>query len=161
MPKRLERHARSSWEWGTPGSRHDDLARAVQDDPAKKTPPGKKDPSLCKAAHWKGPHQPELRMLTFGWHRDRPCEWAISWRSRNGEPIWHCNHEEVCSGCGKVLRVGISDEECPDFHPITADEQAAIEAKQAENDARIASQPWRRHKPVITGPQGYRKKRGA
>jgi hypothetical protein len=162
MPKRFERHGRSSWEWGTPGSRHDELTRAVKDDPAKKVPPGKKNPSLCKATHWKGSHQPELRLHALGWRRPVTCQWDISWRSKNGEPSWHCNHDEVCAGCGKVLRISISEQECPDFHPITSDERAAIEAKQAENDARMAAavtkHPGRWRKPVITGPQGYRRK---
>lgn len=163
MPKRFERHARTSWEWGTPGSRSNELARAVKDDPAKKAAPGKKDPSLCKATHWKGPHQPGLRLLTFGWRRPITCQWDISWHSKNDEPSWHCNHEEVCSGCGKVLRVGIKNEECPDFHPITTEERTAIEEKEAQNKARIAvavaKHPGRWRKPVITGPQGYRRNR--
>ena len=73
MPKRFERHARTAWEWGTPGSRRDELARAVSE-PAGKAP-GKKDKSLCKAAHWKGPHQPELRILERGWRRTWPMNW--------------------------------------------------------------------------------------
>lgn len=162
MPSQFERHARSKWEWGTSGSRNNELARAVRDDPAKKAAPGKKDPSLCKTAHWKGPHQPELRLLTFGWRRAMGCRWAVSWRSKK-EPSWDCNHEEVCSGCGKILRISIDKEECPDFHPITADERAAIAAKQAEDEARIAAavakNPNRWRKPVITGPQGYRRNR--
>jgi len=160
MPKRFERHARTAWEWGTPGSRRDEVARAVNEPAAKA--PGKKDRNLCKAAHWKGPHQPELRMQTFGWRRTASCKWAVSWRSKDGEPLWHCAHEEFCSGCGKVLRTGIGDEECPGFHPVTDDERAAIEAERAEHEVRVADVRARNHwqpKPPVTGKQGYRRKR--
>jgi hypothetical protein len=163
MPKRFERHARGNFDWGTPGSRHDELARAVSDHPAGKAP-GKKDPSLCKAAHWKGPHQPELRMQVYSWRRTVGCGWALSWRRKGDELSWHCAHEEVCTGCGKVLRIGISGQECPDFHPITDGERTAIEAKRAEDEARIAAaraQSRWQPKPVVTGRQGYRKKRSA
>ena len=162
MPRRFERHARSAWEWGTPGSRSAELARAVSDDPAGKAPPGKKNRDLCKAAHWRGPHQPELRMREYGWRRAAVCLWAVSWRSRDGEPSWHCGHEEVCTGCGKVLRLRIEDAECPGFHPITDAEREAIEAKRAEHEARVAAaraRSRRQPKPPVTGKQGFRRKR--
>lgn len=160
MPKRFERHARSAWEWGTPGSRRDELARAVGE-PAGKAP-GKKDRNLCKAAHWKAPHQPQLRLQEFGWRRTVGCKWAVSWHSKDGEPSWHCAHEEFCSGCGKVLRPGIGDEECPDFHPVTDAEREAIKAERAEHEARVAALRARNRwqpKPPVTGKQGYRRKR--
>ena len=166
MPKRFERHARSAWEWGTPGSRRDDLARAVTEQgipevaPEGRRPPGKKDPSLCKAVHWKGPHQPVLRMRQFGWRRAVSRKWAISWRSRDGEPSWHCAHEEFCSGCSKILRTGINAGECPAFHPITDAEREAIEAERAEDEARAAAvraRSRRQPKPPVT--KGFRRRR--
>jgi hypothetical protein len=163
MPDPFERHARSKWEWGAPGARSQERADAAHDDPARKRVPGKKDPALCKAVHWKGPHQPELRMREYGWRRTATCKWAISGWRKPGEPSWHCAHEEVCSGCGKILRANISDEECPGYHPITAAEIAAIEAKRAEEEARLAAAQarWQPRRLPITGPQGYRKKRSA
>jgi hypothetical protein len=161
VPKRFERHARSAWEWGTPGSRRAELARAVSDDPAGKVP-GKKDRNLCKAAHWRGPHRPELRMREFGWRRAAACKWAVSWRSKDGEPSWHCAHEEVCTGCSKILRQFVPIGECPDFHPITAGEREAIEAERAEHDARVVAtraRSRRQPKPPVTGRQGFRRKR--
>jgi hypothetical protein len=134
----------------------------VKDDPAAKAP-GKKDRDLCKAAHWKAPHQPRLRMQVLGWRRTVGCKWGASWRSKDGEPSWHCAHEEACSGCGKVLRLSIGAEECPGFHPITAGERAAIEAKRAEDAARAAAaraRSRRQPRPPITGKQGFRRKRG-
>jgi predicted Fe-S protein YdhL (DUF1289 family) len=124
--------------------------------PAKKAP-GKKDPALCKAAHWKGPHVPELRMRDFGWHVDIPCRWDVSWFG--DEPRWSCRHEEVCAGCGKVLRVGIGSEECPDWHPMTGAERLEVDAEIARHREHRAARAER--KPVITGPQGYRKRRSA
>jgi len=162
MPGYLDRHARSKWEWGTPGARSQERADAARDDPARIRTPGKKDPSLCKAAHWKGPHKSQLRMQENGWRRETTCKWAIWWR-KPGEPSWCCNHEEVCAGCGKILRAGIGDEECPGYHLITADELAALEAKRIEDEARLAARPQSRwqQRPPITGPQGYRKRRSA
>ncbi len=127
-------------------------------------PPGKKDRSLCKAAHWKGPHQAELRIQEYGWRRTAGCRWAVSWRSKDGEPSWHCAHEEFCTGCGKILRTSITDGECPAFHPVTAAEREAVEAERAGHEARVAALRARNRwqpKPPPTGPQGYRRKRGA
>jgi len=130
--------------------------------PQGKRPPGKKDPDLCKAAHWKGPHQPALRMKEYGWRSKSACEWTIWWRNP-GVISWCCGHEEYCAGCGKILRTRIEDGECPGYHPITAAEVAAIEAKRTEDEARLAaaaaSRAPHQRRPVIDGPQGYRRKR--
>ncbi|HEY1705536.1 MAG TPA: hypothetical protein VGG75_38110 [Trebonia sp.] len=157
MPKRFERHARSAWERGTPGSRRDEVARAVTEPAAKA--PGKKDRDLCKAAHWKGPHQPQLRMRVYPGPRPGRCQWSAGWRS-NGKLAWYCDHQEVCAGCGKVLRSWIGATECPDFHEVTAAERAVIEEKRAEAEAQVTAQRsrWPR-KPPVTGRQGYRRKR--
>lgn len=77
-----------------------------------KRAPGKKDPSLCKAAHWKRPHQPEIKIrLVYG--RQPTCRWD-SWAPKD-QPFWFCFHQESCSGCGKTLRWQLPAEECPDF----------------------------------------------
>jgi hypothetical protein len=157
MPDQHERHGRSKWEWGTPGARSQERAAAARDDPARSQVPGKKDSDLCKGAHWKAPHQPELQLRQPGWRRSRPCEWDISWRDPD-KPSWYCAHEEVCSGCGKILRTGIEADECPRYHPITDAERAALDVKRAERETRVAAARGRwRPKPPITGPQGYRK----
>ena len=154
------RHARGKDDWGTqPGRSAQRAAAAVE---PEKRAPGKKDRDLCKAAHWKGLHQPELRMKSYGWPRKGICLWAVSWRSKNGEPVWHCGHEEYCSGCGKALRASIGDSECPGFREITDADLARIEAERAESEVRVAAARTRnrwRPRPAITGPQGFRRKR--
>jgi hypothetical protein len=74
---------------------------------------------------------------------------------------WACHHREVCSvpGCGKVFREPweLGDDECPAY-PGTPEQRAVAEAQMAEYEDRRARLPWRR-KPVITGPQGYRRGR--
>jgi hypothetical protein len=156
MPDPYERHGRASgWDrWGPNPSRHQQRAAAAADSAAKR-PPAKKDPSLCKAAHWKEPHQPKLRIRPYIWRRMPLCQWSISWGRT--EPSWSCAHEEICAGCGKTLRTSIGDAECPDFHPITETQRLALEREIAEWQARVTARRARR--PVIDGPQGYRKKK--
>jgi hypothetical protein len=165
MPDPYERHSRpngccESW-YGQP-SRSQLRAAVVAEQvhpeviPQGKRPPGRKDRNLCKAAHWKGPHQPEFTITQGGWSRGE-CRWGISWTDPD-QPSWICRHEERCAGCGRVLRTSVSSAECPDFRPVTEQEQAAIEAEIVRREQVV---PWRRQRPVITGPQGYRKKRSA
>ena len=100
-------------------------------------------------------------MQQYGWRRDGVCKWGITWRKPGG-PSWCCGHEEFCSGCGKILRTKIEAAECPGYHPITADERAAVEAERAEDEARVAATRARNRwqpRPPIPGPQGYRKTR--
>jgi hypothetical protein len=154
MPKRFERHARSAWEWGTPGSRRDETARAVGEQvvPEGKQSPGKKNRYLCKGAHWKSPHQPEIVKRVAG-PSLLPCHWWTTWR---GEPYWLCTHEEHCVGCGKVLRSSVPAEQCPEYHPMTA-------AERAEHQSRVTAlreRRSRRRKQLITGKQGFRRKSG-
>lgn len=160
MPDPFERHGKSDG-WGPSPSRSQ-LRRMAASDEVKR-PAARKDPALCKAAHWKGPHQPELRVKQYGWSAKRECRYAISWRT-DDEVGWHCCHEEFCSGCGKILRGKISDGECPGWHPVTDAERAALEAERAEHEARVAAARARsrwRPKPPVDGPQSYRRKRGA
>jgi hypothetical protein len=158
MPDPYERHGRASgWDvWGPNPSRHQQRAAAAADEAAKR-PPAKKDPDLCKAVHWKGPHQPELRIRNFGWRRRMECHWGTTYLD-HGDPRWHCVHEEVCAGCGKVLRISIGKFECPYFHEITDEETAAIQADYTRR-AELLKNSRRAVRPVINGPQGYRKKK--
>lgn len=160
MPDPYERHARGGEYYDDQSSRSEQRRRAAAEALAKR-PPGKKDPALCKAAHWKGPHKPEFRIRESGWRRSTGCGWGPSWRDP-GKVTWHCKHDELCSGCGKVLRTRIPDEECPDYHPLTLAELDAIEAKLAEERKRISAARIRSQwqpKPPVTGPQGYRRRR--
>jgi len=158
MPDPYERHARAGgWDaWGPVPPRSQARAAAAAEDlaPAKR-PPGRKDPVLCKAAHWKGPHAPELRVREHYWRKSQLCGWGTSYLD-NGRPVWNCSHEEHCAGCGKVLRTSVSPRECPYFHEITETEIAEIQADYAER-ARLLAATRRRIRPVVTGPQGYRK----
>ena len=149
------RHSRNKRDWGTEGARSQDLAKAVQDDPAKKTPPGRKDRDFCKSAHWKGPHVPELILRRYGWIRNKDCHWGLSW---SGNLLaWICYHEEVCEGCGKILRTSLEPGECPLYHEITPHEELAVQAEIARRRQWLTS--GQRRSIAITGPQGYRKKR--
>jgi len=156
MPDPFERHSRPNGccEGIYSQPPRSQLRAAAVAEPERKRPAGKKDPALCKAAHWKGLHRPVLRRQQPLAGRDLPCTWQAAWTS--DEPSWSCWHDEVCAGCGKVLRVRIGQEECPDFCPITAAELAAIEAElQRHRQIRAA------RRPVIDGPQGYRRKRAS
>jgi hypothetical protein len=151
VPDPYERHARtkdlSGWESQNPRS----ARRVAATEPEVKRPPAKKDPSLCKAQHWKGPHTPVFRIRQYG-RQKSTCKWGPNWGKP--EPRWHCAHEEVCSGCGKVLSVFVENR-CPDFHEITEGEQKQITEKIEQWALRRLARP----RPVIDGPQGYRKRK--
>jgi hypothetical protein len=161
MPGEHDRHSRPNGcceGWYSQPSRSQQRGAVIAEQqypeiiPQGKRPPGKKDPSLCKAAHWKGPHRPEVREGTPGYGKP-PCHWSASWA--NDEPCWSCRHEEACSGCGKVLRTKLGTD-CPDWHPMTAPERAAVAEEARRHQEHRAAR-----KPVIAGPQGYRRKRSA
>jgi hypothetical protein len=153
MPDPYERHARtkdsSGWENQNPRS-----ARAVAAaEPEVKRPPAKKDKDLCKAQHWKGPHTPVFEKKDSSWRKNYTCSWRTGW-SHDRVPEWHCVHEEVCSGCGKVLNSWLLGERCPDYHLITEEEQALLEAEiERWNLRRVA-----RVRPPKERT-GYRKKK--
>lgn len=163
MPGQFERHARSKWEWGTPGARSQEVQAAAGDDPEPvKRPAGRKD-----TRHWcKGKpgveHVPQLTLHSpFPWKRGGPCcRWVASWSSRDGEyaACWSCDHRETCSRCGKVLRDPIPAGECPAY-PGTPQQRAVTEAEARAIKERVAQRRRWSRKPVITGPQGYRRKR--
>jgi len=164
MPDPFERRSRPNGcceDWSGQPSRSQLRTSAVAADvrePARKAA-GKKDPALCKAAHWKGPHRPELRVSQYRWPQKRGCRWDASW-SRD-EPGWFCDHEEACAGCGKILRSRIPRAECPDFVPIAPGQHAAIMAGIRRREDELAASRARFRKPPVTGPQGYRKRRSA
>ena len=147
----MDRHAETSDGYESEPSRSQQRRMAAQDDPAVRRPPGKKDPGLCKAAHWAKPHVPVFRL-----HDERkPCHWWINWF---GEIAWDCNHMQACSGCGKILDHFVKGKRCPDWREATPEETARLERELEEKLLRIAAFRARRVKrPVITGPQGYRK----
>jgi hypothetical protein len=161
MPGQFVRHARSRWEWGPPGSRSDDLRRAVDDDPAAKTP-GKKDPNRCKGNHG-GPHIPVIAL-----HHETPedefrsrCRWSPMWSRKDKGLVvgWHCEHEERCAKCGLIFERFVGRDRCPVF-PGTGQQKAVAGQELFERAERRRTAPSRgRRKPVISGPQGYRRKR--
>jgi hypothetical protein len=162
MPSEHERHSRPNGccegIYSQP-SRSQQLAAVVAEQqhpgvvPQGKRPPGKKDPSLCKAAHWKGPHRPEVVKREVIPGRVPACGWQVSWTGDTS--WWSCQHEERCGGCGKVLRHILGDD-CPDWHPMTGAERTA-----ADDEIRRHQEHREGRKRVIAGPQGYRKKRSA
>lgn len=153
MPDPYERHSRSRWEWGSPGARSQERAAATQDDPTRNRIPGKKNPGLCKGEHWKGPHRTVLEPRYWTWHKGS-CGWRPSY---NGDaPWWNCYHHEICEGCGKDFGK-VTPARCPGYHEITQAEQRAIDVEVAAHKQRVAARAVR--KRVITGPQGYRKKK--
>lgn len=153
MPDPFERHARTSYDWGTPRSRKQQRTLAANDDPLKAKAPAKKDPNWCKPGH--GPHKPVIVFSPYG-HGKTGCQWKPFWVNRDGEyePGWSCYHEERCENCGKHLRLSIPKEECPDWNPVIPDEVVTECRKYMDRRER-----WRRPRVVIDGPQGYRKKR--
>ena len=164
MPDQHERHAKSKWEWGSPGARSQEVQAAAADDPEPpKRTPGRKDTrSWCRGKQGVE-HVPELAWHPFLWKPGEPdCRWRAAWSSRaGGEYVacWMCEHRETCARCGKVLRDRIPAAECPAY-PGTPEDRAAAEEEALQIRERVA-QRQTRWKPVITGPQGYRRKREA
>lgn len=157
MPDPFERHSRASSEWDARPPRSQQRAAAADDDPARSRVPGKKNPDLCKAAHWKEPHRPVIRLDRYA---DRQCKWDIHWWKQ--EIAWVCYHEEACAGCGKILRHRIPRDDCPDRFPLPDAERDRLEAwiaRRREEIAAWGSRGRRQPKPAITGPQGYRRRR--
>jgi hypothetical protein len=96
-----------------------------------------------------------LRVREFGWRKFRPCGWGATYWD-HGDAVWHCSHEEACSGCGKVLRTSVTKLECPEYHEITSEETAAVQADYARR-AELIARTRRMSRSAVTGPQGYRK----
>jgi hypothetical protein len=161
MPARFERHARpKSEDWGPQPPRSAEVAGAAAEQlrPESRRPPGRKDPTACKAAHW-GPHQPQIKVRQGGWPQGRDCKWDVAW-SRD-EPSWFCYHEEVCAGCGKILRGSVEEQECPVFRPLTPEKRTAIFAEIERRRRQLEVSRARYRPPPPTGRQGYRRRRSA
>lgn len=160
MPDPYERHARPGKHahFGEEPKGTHSQARAAASGESAKRPPGKKDPDLCKTQHWKSGHTPALRVRIPYFRKSKIyCYWGLPYWDSDGV-TWYCSHEEYCSGCGKILLTRISGTRCPDYHDITRTEQACIEKERKEREIRRSS--WKmRPRKIITGPQGYRKKR--
>lgn len=152
MPQQFERHSRSRWEWGKPPGRADEVRLAASDDPdPAKRPPGRKDTrTWCKGKQGRA-HTPALIPDPWPWRHG--CAWYPSWTVA-GTANWSCQHREVCTACGKVLRHRISDSECPAYPGDPAQKAEAVRKSSAPRFS------YRRRR-VITGPQGYRKKKAA
>jgi hypothetical protein len=154
---RRGRHSRSRWEWGSEPARSNERITAItaeEQDPAKRAP-GRKD----KKAHCKQTHGPHIAQVVIRINLPRPvrCGWVLSWDMRKKEwtTSWSCYHDVVCSACGKVL--GLMGE-CPAKTPVTPAERRALDEeiiRRMEDQER-----YRTAKPVIAGPQSYRRSRG-
>jgi hypothetical protein len=160
MPDPTERHGKSD-DWSAQPSRSQ-LRRMAVTDEAKRSP-ARKDRDLCKAAHWKGPHEPAIVFAGHVFHKG-PCRWSPMWDGEAGgyRAGWMCLHEERCGNCGKVLRMSLARTECPDFEAA----KGLLPAAEAEAEAATKRHyAWREkhssRKPAITGPQGYRKRRAS
>jgi hypothetical protein len=160
MPGQHERHARSKWEWGSPGARSAEVQAAAADDPE----PARRGKGRKDTRRWcRGKEGTEhvLVWIPGGWRgREHPCEWTYQYaRREHGFTIrWWCRHEVRCSVCKKVLRSRIPEEDCPDY-PGLAGQKERAQAEGAEVQARFEERQSGRR--VITGPQGFRRKRGS
>jgi hypothetical protein len=164
VPAREGRHARNKdADWGGPPSRSTELAAAVTTDTADpapaKGPPGRKDTrSWCK-----GKPGREHKLAIDGEALGTPiltCKWVIRWdRDRDGYAAgWNCLHRERCTECRKVTREGwqLTRAECP-LYPGDPAQQQETEQRAAQ----LGTRRWRRRRPVIDGPQGYRRPKPA
>jgi hypothetical protein len=154
---RSGRHARSKWAWGTAPSRSTERAAAVtaeERDPSKPSPGRKDRKNYCKPN--RGPHTPALaKRSTFV---TAECRWQVLWSSRTGGWVtgWLCVHQEECSACGRFFRF-VHGDDCPDWRPARPDEQQALDAEISRR-----MQAWEQRKsrkPVVAGPQSYRRTR--
>lgn len=132
MPGHFERHARSKWEWGSPGSRSAEVRDAARADPdPSRRAPGKKDKRRwCRGkpgvehrravvlhspyghkcgwlntGHWVDTGSPLPRGVPVPRRWKRSREWVVTGRR------WMCLHELQCLACGKYLGPA---PECPD-----------------------------------------------
>jgi hypothetical protein len=157
---RFGRHGKDDG-WGSLPSRSAERdAHVTGDDPdPARRPPGRKDRwASCKAAKG-GPHLPVIVYRAPVFRADLGCRWHPMWdhAADRFTPGWLCHHQEQCAGCGKVFRASIPRWECPGWEAaqvFAADAEAEADAATARHRAR----PPRR--PPVTGPQGYRRRRG-
>ncbi|MGH3304439.1 MAG: hypothetical protein ACRDOK_22710 [Streptosporangiaceae bacterium] len=158
MPQHLERHSRRKYDWGGNPSRSAQVTAAADDpDPAKRSPARKDTKAWCRGKPGRG-HKPVLVARPWSTHRTE-CGWGVHWWQSDRRVTWACVHREECLECGKVLRARVSCAECPGY-PGTPEQKTAAEAGLAQQVARWEG--WRaRRRPVVTGPQGYRRSRAA
>jgi hypothetical protein len=160
MPRRFERHARSKDSWESPPGRAAErgTAAAEHDRPAPRPKARKDTRSWCRGKTGVE-HTGTLVLQVAG---PRPLE--CCWRHRflgDREIRWECWHREACARCGRVLREPwqLEDSECPAW-PGSGEQRAA-----AEREAARSVERWRewqaQRRPVVTGPQGYRRRRSA
>lgn len=128
-------------------------------EPARKPPARKDTRSWCRGKEGRE-HVPVLAFAPPPWH-DRPS--ACRWRQRMAGPgiAWECFHRQECANCGKVLAASwqLPRDECPSYPGFPA-QRAAAGAEAAEAARRRAE--WQaRRRPVITGPQSYRRRRAS
>jgi hypothetical protein len=157
MPRRFERHKRGKGWWDSLPPRSGEVQQAAKADPE----PAKRAPARKDTRHWcKGKegreHGPVIEFRPWS-VSDKDCRWASRWTYDGVK--WHCLHAEVCSSCGKVLRDWgtLAATECPAYPG--SDEQRVVAVAEAE-ESRERMAAWQvRRRPVITGPQGYRRQR--
>lgn len=158
MPDQWERHSKSRWEWGTPGSRKQERQQAAHDDPLHPKVPGKKDPNRCKGNQG-DPHVPALIYMPYGFHKVRGCGWDIRWSSKDNayKPSYYCYHVEICVKCGKRFDKYSHQppSDCPEYTPVIP-ERMVIAAEEATKKRAAL---LRRPRKVIKGPTHYRKKK--
>lgn len=157
MPAPFTRHRRSREYWDSQPSRSAEVlaAAAADPEPVKRAPAPKDTRHWCKGKRGRA-HVPVL--VDRPVHpRDSPCQWGSRWSDE--EIAWRCRHREECQSCGKILREPwqLTAAECP-LYPGSAEQKA-----QAAADAEASRERWEtwrlRRRPVITGPQEYRRKR--
>ena len=136
MPGRFERHARSKWDWGLPGSRSAEVRDAAQADPE----PARKAPAKKDTRRWcRGKPGVKHRVVIVlhspyghrcGWRRTGhwvqtgpslpkgvpvPKRWRWSQRGNREfvvtDRTWVCLHERQCITCSKFLGPAPA---CPD-----------------------------------------------
>jgi hypothetical protein len=164
MPRRFERHKRDGWSWGALPPRSAEVREAASTDPEPaKRAPARKDPARCKANRSR-PHMHRLVLPSNPLGKTaNTCRWEPAWnRDARGYAVrWSCEHKEICTvlGCGKVFRGRwtLRDGECPAY-PGSEEQRQAAEAEMAKMNEGFARRRLLR-KPVILGPQGFRRKR--
>jgi hypothetical protein len=166
VSRRSERHARSKDCYDAQPSRsaeRADAATAGEREPTTRAPARKDTRSWC---HGK-PGNAHVPVLTSeaGTPQDPGCRWSESfiWPGGTYGACWKCRHREECARCGKILRVRseLADAECPDYPGDPAEREAAeaAAAQRARSWSHLLSRYRQYRKPVITGPQGYRRRR--
>jgi hypothetical protein len=163
------RHARSKWEWGTPPSRSAERSQAAAEDvrePAKRAPARKDTRAWCRGKAGVE-HVPVIAVDHTAPHfgTSPRCEWKAlwDWKADAYHVGWTCPHHEICDVCKKVLRDRwtVPSRECPAY-PGDPAQRAAVEASIPELERQQQERLARRRmprKPVITGPQGFRRRR--